>query len=141
MQVTPMAMENLAIAQHWNIIQYATIHGRGYWQAKGLCLLTPNNTTTLDVITNHVILHVQKVLPFGILLLEGWNGQTWKNHVHNCVLCHLRNVDGQTDPSSAIILVNLWCMLCGQSIGIATMLVCDWCSGRWHMTCLTLPLD
>jgi hypothetical protein len=28
--VMPMVMENLAIVQHRNILQYATIRGRGY---------------------------------------------------------------------------------------------------------------
>jgi hypothetical protein len=38
--------------------------------------------TTLDVILHCVILHV-KVLPFGALLLEGWDGQRWKDHVND----------------------------------------------------------
>jgi hypothetical protein len=50
--------------------------------------------TTLDVTIGHVILRVQKVLPFEILLLEGQDGQTWKDHVCNCVPCHLPNVYG-----------------------------------------------
>ncbi len=29
-QMMPMAMENLAIVQHRNTLQYATIHGGGY---------------------------------------------------------------------------------------------------------------
>ncbi len=30
-----------------------------------------------------VILGVWKVLPFGVLLLKGQNGQTWKDHMCN----------------------------------------------------------
>jgi hypothetical protein len=67
------------------------------------------------VTTCCVILHVQKVLPFEILLLEGRNGQTWRDHVCNCALCHLPNVDGQIDPSLAVIHFGLQCMLCGNS--------------------------
>jgi hypothetical protein len=96
--------------------------------------------TTLDVIAGPVILCVQKVLPFKILL-EGWDGQTWRDHVCNCVPCHLPNADGHIDPSLPVIPIGLWCMLYGQSIGVATMLVCDWCSRGWHMACLTSPLD
>ncbi|KAH8953575.1 hypothetical protein BDL97_08G034600 [Sphagnum fallax] len=98
-------------------------------------------STTLDVITGCVILHVQEVLPFGILLLEGRDGQTWKNHVCNCVPCHLPNVNGQIDPSLVVIPIGLRCMLCGLFTGTTTMLVYDWCSRRWHMVCLTPPLD
>jgi len=37
-----------------------------------ISVFTTNNTM-LDVIMKHVILHVWKVLPFGVLLLEGWD--------------------------------------------------------------------
>ncbi len=60
-----------------------------------------------------VILCVWKVLPFGILLLEKQDGQTWKDHVCNYVPCYLPNVDGQIDASLVVIHVVLWCMLCG----------------------------
>jgi hypothetical protein len=47
--VMPMAMENLAIAQHWNTLRYATMCGGGYrplnskvWTKK-LCLFVANN--------------------------------------------------------------------------------------------------
>jgi len=53
--------------------------------------------TILDVIMGCVILRVRKVLPFGVFL-GGQNGHgTWKDHMHNCVLCQLPNVDGQID--------------------------------------------
>jgi len=45
-----------------------------------------------------------KVLPFGVRLLEGWNGQTWKDHMQNCTSRHCPNVDGQIDPSFVIVL-------------------------------------
>ncbi len=80
------------------------------------------------MIARHVILHVWKVLPFGMLLLEGQDGQTWKGHVCNCAPCHLPNVDCQMDPSLAMVLAGLQCMLCGQVLEVATMLICDKCS-------------
>lgn len=43
------------------------------------------------------------MLPFVTLLLKGRDGQTWKNHVYNCALCHLQHVDGQIDPFLVII--------------------------------------
>ncbi len=55
----------------------------------------------------HVILRVGQVLPFGVLLLKGRDGQTWKDHVHNYAPCHLPNVDGQMDPSLTVILTSL----------------------------------
>jgi hypothetical protein len=83
--------------------------------------------TILDVTVGCVIPHVQKVLPFGVLLLKGRDGQTWKDHVHNCAPCHLPNVDGQMDPSLIMVLVSLQCMLCGQALGAVITLICDKC--------------
>jgi Zn-finger protein len=54
----------------------------------------------------------EKVLPSRVLLLEGRDGQVWKDHVWNCAPCHLPHVDGQVDPSLAIVLACLQCMLC-----------------------------
>jgi hypothetical protein len=42
-----------------------------------------------------------------MLLLEGQDGQTWKDHVCNCAPCHLPNVDGQMDPPLAMVLAGL----------------------------------
>jgi hypothetical protein len=51
---------------------------------------------------------VCKVLPFEMLLLEGQNGHTWKDHMHNCaVVCHLPTVDDQIHPSLVIVLIGL----------------------------------
>jgi hypothetical protein len=61
----------------------------------------------LNLIVGHVILHVQKVLPLRLLLLEGQDGQTWKDYVWNCAPCHFPNVDGQIDPSLTMVLVDL----------------------------------
>ncbi len=54
-----------------------------------------------------VIVCVDKVLPFGVLLLESWDGQIWKDHEQNCAPCHFPHVDGQVDPSLAIGLIGL----------------------------------
>jgi hypothetical protein len=48
--------------------------------------------------------------------------------VRNYAPCQFPHVDGQIDPSLAICLARLRCMLCGQAIGVATMLICDGCS-------------
>jgi len=59
------------------------------------------------VTTRHVILHVQKVLPSKVLLLESQDGQTWKEHVCNCAPCHLPNVNDQIDPSLTMVPTSL----------------------------------
>jgi hypothetical protein len=46
--------------------------------------------TTLDVMTSRTILQVQEVLASEVLMLEGRDGVVWKDHVCNCVPCHLQ---------------------------------------------------
>ncbi len=65
------------------------------------------------------------MLSFGVLLLEVHDVQTWKDHVHNSMLCHLPNVYGQIDPSWVVVHARLHYMLGGQFIGIVTMFICD----------------
>ncbi len=57
----------------------------------------------------------------------------------NYAPCHLPHVDGQMDPSLAIVLKGLQCMLCGESCS-NHMLVCDHYFRGWRIGCLTLPL-
>jgi hypothetical protein len=71
------------------------------------------------------------------VIVGGQDGQTWKDHVHiNCAPCHLHNVDGQMNPSLDVVPISLWCMLCGQTLRAAIMLICDKSSWGWHMGCL-----
>ncbi len=65
------------------------------------------------MIVRRVILQIQMVLPSSVLLLDGQDGQTWKNYVHNCALCHLPHVDGEINPFLLVVLVKLHYMLCG----------------------------
>jgi len=63
-----------------------------------------------------------------VLLLEGRDGQTWKDHVRNYAPCHFPHVDGKIDLSLAIFFARLRYMLCGQAMGVAITLICDRCS-------------
>jgi hypothetical protein len=48
--------------------------------------------------------------------------------VCNYAPCHFPHVDGQIDLSLAIVLARFGCILCGQAIGVAFMLICNQCS-------------
>jgi hypothetical protein len=139
--------ENLAIAQHRDTLRYAIIRGGGYrpsirrFHVGDYVYLQQTAPTTLDVTIGHTILRVREVLASGFLMLEGRDGVVWKDHVHNCVPCHLPNVDGTVDPSLAVVQAGLRCMLCGSKGGASHMLVCDRCSRGWHMACMTPPMD
>jgi hypothetical protein len=110
---------------------YATIYGGGYrpqiqrFELRNSGYLQSTTPITLDVTIGCVILCMHKVLPFGVLLLEGRDGQTWKDHVRNCAPCPLPNVDDQIDPFLIIVLASLRCMLYEQTLGITIMLICD----------------
>jgi hypothetical protein len=108
-----MAMEKFAIALHRDSLCYATICGGGYqpyirrFEQGDYVYLQHITLTILDVIVGCVILCVWKVLPFGVLLLEGRDGQTWKDHVHNCAPCQIPNVNGQMDPFLVMVPIGL----------------------------------
>jgi hypothetical protein len=139
--------ENLAIVQHRDTLRYATIRGGGYqplirrFHVGDYVYLKQTALMTLDVTAGRTILRVQKVLASRVLMLEARDGVVWKDHVRNCVPCHLPNVDGTVDPSLAVIHAGLRCMLCGSKSGATHMLVCDRCSRGWHMVCMTPPMD
>ncbi len=83
-RIMPMVMENLVITQYWYILWYVTIYGYGQ------CSNVWTWTLYLFVIDNiyHIVwdsrlchsMH-EKVLLCGILLLEGQDGQIWKDYV------------------------------------------------------------
>ena len=82
---------------------------------------------------------MKDVLPSGILLLEGKDGQKCREYAKNCVPCHLR-IDGSVHPELAVVPEGLRCFVCGEKKGLTTMLLCDQCHHGWHITCLTPPL-
>jgi hypothetical protein len=81
------------------IFSHSTIWRGGYRIRIGkLCLLVIDNINYFGCDYICISLQVHKVWSFGVLLLEGLDGQTWKDHVHNYMLCHLLNMDGLIDP-------------------------------------------
>jgi hypothetical protein len=109
--------ENLAIVQHRDTLRYAIIQGGGYqpsihrFHVGDYVYLQQTTPTMLDVTAGRTILRMRKVLASGVFMLEGCDGVVWKDHVRNCVPCHVPNVDGTVDPSLAMIWAGLRCML------------------------------
>jgi hypothetical protein len=87
----PTTFKNLAIVQHRDTLQDATIRGGGYrpsihrFHVGEYVYLQQTTPTTLDVTAGRIILRVREVLAFGIFMLEGCDGVVWKDHVSNCV--------------------------------------------------------
>ena len=72
----PMALENLAIAQHRDTLRYARIRSGAYrpqlrrFKVGDYVYLQREAPTTLDVKAGRTILRVKDILPSGVLLLE-----------------------------------------------------------------------
>jgi len=66
--------------------------------ALGLLVIDNINYFWCDYICISLQVHKVWSSSSSLLLLEGLHDQTWKDHVHNCMLCHLLNVDGLIDP-------------------------------------------
>jgi hypothetical protein len=76
-------------SQQWGMLHYATFWSGDYWpQVEKLCVHAINNINYFERDYKHIILWVREVLPFKVLLLEGWDGQTWKDHMCICAPCH-----------------------------------------------------
>jgi hypothetical protein len=141
----PMAMENLAIAQHRDIVRYARIRSGAYrpqlrrFKVGDYVYLQREAPTTLDVRAGRTILRVKAILPSGVLLLEGKDGQECRDNTKNCAPCHLP-IEGTVYPELAMVPTEYKCFVCGESKGAATMLLCDLCQQGWHMECLQPPL-
>jgi hypothetical protein len=127
-RVMPMALENLSIAQHRDTLRYATIRGGGYrpqvrrFRTRDYVYLQQTAPTTLDVTAGRVILRVREVLGSGVLLLEGHDGNFWKDHTRNCAPCHLPHIDETVHPSTSHISAGLKCRLCGSPNRVAPWL-------------------
>ena len=142
----PMALENLAIAQHRDTLRYARIRSGAYrpqlrrFRVGDYVYLQREAPTTLDVKAGRTILRVKDILPSGVLLLEGKDGQECRDNTKNCAPCHLP-IEGTICPELAVVPAGYRYVVCGEKKGAATMLLCDQCQRGWHMACLTPPLS
>ena len=142
----PMASENLAIAQHRDTLCYARIRSGAYrpqlrrFKVGDYVYLQCEVSTTLDMKAGKTILRVKDILPSGVHLLEGKDGQECRDNTKNCTPCHLP-IEGTICPELAVVPAGYRCVVCGEKKGTATILLCDQCQQGWHMACLTSPLS
>ena len=103
-----MALENLAIAQHRDTLRDARIRSGAYrpqlrrFKVGDYVYLQREAPTTLDVKAGRTILRVKEILPSGVLLLEGKDGQECRDHTKNCAPCHLP-IEGIFSPELAVV--------------------------------------
>jgi hypothetical protein len=155
--IMPMALENLAIAQHRDTLRYATVHSGGYRPAVHqfevgdfVYIRAPgsqdNNTLAMSVSTD--IFRVVDVRNSGVVILQGRDGRTLPENVRNCAPCHIPDIDGTVDPSLVPFdraTVEIPCEVCNSIEHDPSrrkiMLLCDHCNTGWHTDCLTPALS
>jgi hypothetical protein len=78
--------------------------------------------------------------------MGGWRGDiaraVWQHdqqHISKCAPCHL-TVDPSIDPTLAWPALTHACEACRFPDGTSSKLLCDNCSGGWHMACLEPPM-
>jgi len=95
----PMAMENLSIAQHWDILRYAHTRGGSYkhkvrqFDVGNFVYFQRQPNDILDISSGHTILRIKAIKPSGVLELQGANEHTIRDHSKNYAPCHLPNLD------------------------------------------------
>ncbi|CAM6093253.1 unnamed protein product [Calypogeia fissa] len=141
-RVMPMAMENLAIAQHRDTLRYAHTRGGGFkpkvrkFEVGDFVYLQRQPNDTLDTSASRIILRVKSLNPSGVLELQGADGRTIKDHSKNCAPCHLPNLDPTIVTSNWIPPADYPCKVCQRIDDADQMLLCDHCNGGYHMFCL-----
>eukprot|EP00897_Mesotaenium_endlicherianum_P007285 jgi/Mesen1/6585/ME000338S05770 len=93
------ALDNLKIAQKRDTQRYARTRDGSYRlqmtriQEGDFVYRKRQTKTTINTSSGAVILRVKHVFDNGVLEVEGSDGKTMRDHVQNCSLCHLPNID------------------------------------------------
>ena len=94
---------------------------------------------TLDVKARHTTLWMKEMSPSGLLLLEDKDGKECHDHFKKIAPCP-RYIKGTIRPKLAVMAEGFPCFVCGETKGVATMLLYDQCQSGWHIACLGPPL-
>jgi hypothetical protein len=147
-QACPMALENLAIAQHRDQMRYLKVRAPDYKPrvhrfAVGdfVYVQQLQRNSRLQPRAKPLILRVKEVRESGVLLLQGRCGRTTTMHMSHCAPCHLPDIDGSIDPLLLEEVEDIMCEVCGTDENEAELLLCDHCNHGWHTYCLTPPLS
>jgi site-specific DNA-cytosine methylase/transposase-like protein len=147
-EMTPMALQNLSIAQHRDQLRYAKVRAPDYKPRQHTFkpgqyayVQQLQRQSGLQPRAQPVIYRVAEVRDSGVLLLQGKCGRTTAAHVSHCSPCHLPDIDGSIDPRLAENVEEAVCEVCGTDDNPAVLLLCDVCTQAFHIYCLQPPLD
>jgi hypothetical protein len=147
-ELVPMALENLAVAQHRDQRRYLRMRAPDYKPRVhrfkvGEYVYTQqlNRASKLQPRAKPLILRVQEVRDTGVLRLQGRCGRTIDAHMSHCAPCHLPDIDGSIDPLLVDNTDDVVCEVCSTNENGAELLLCDVCNSGYHTYCLQPPLS
>jgi hypothetical protein len=92
----------------------------------------------LDMIIGHIILQIKKVLPFGVLLLEGWDGLISLHGRTMCkIVCHVIFIMWMVTLIHLRQLFLLALNVCCVGNLQESKLIYNQCFKAWHLGCCT----
>jgi hypothetical protein len=147
-QACPVAMNNLAVAQHRDQLRYAKVRAADYMPRQHRFLPGDfvyvqqlQRYSTLQPKAKPIIYRVLRMLESGVLELQGKCGTTCKVHMSHCAPCHLPGIDGSIDPVLSQDVEAIVCEECGTDEQPESLLLCDMCNLGYHLACLQPPLS
>jgi hypothetical protein len=147
-EMTPMALQNLSIAQHRDQLRYNKVRAHDYKpqqhtfkQGQYVYVQQLQRQSGLQPRAQPVIYKVAEVRDSGVLLLQGKCGRMMSMHSSHCSPCHLPDIDGTIDPRLAENVEDAVCEVCGTDDNSDVLLLCDVCTQAFHIYCLLPPLD
>jgi hypothetical protein len=147
-QQVPIALENLAIAQHRDQRRYLQLRAPDYKPRVHRFMVGDyvytqqlNRASKLQPRAKPLILRVLEVRDSGVLHLQGRCGRTIEVHMSHCAPCHLPDIDGGIDPLLVDNTDDVVCEVCSTSDNGAELMLCDVCNSGYHTYCLQPPLS
>jgi transposase-like protein len=147
-EMTPMALQNLSIAQHRDQLRYAKVRApdfkprqHTFTVGQFVYVQQLQRQSGLQPRAQPVIYRVAEIRDSGVLLLQGKCGRSTTVHMSHCAPCHLPGIDGAIDPRLAENVEDTMCEVCGTDDHAEVLLLCDICAQGYHVYCLQPPLD
>ncbi len=147
-QMTPMALQNMAIAQHRDQLRYLRVRAADYQPKQQhfhvgqyVYVQQLQRYSTLQPRAQPVVYRVLHIKESGVLTLQGKCGSTIEVHMSHCAPCNLLHIDGTIDPLLLEDVEAIMCEVCGTDDHSDVLLLCDICSSGYHTYCLQPPLD
>lgn len=146
-QLCPMALENLAIAQHRDQLRYLQVRAPDYQPRMQhfkvgdfVYVQQLQRYSALQPRAQQAIYRIVEIRDSGVFILQGKCGRTMSMHMSHCSPCHLPGIDSSIDPRLAEVIDDIVCEVCNTDQREDLLLICDFCNSGYHTFCLTPAL-